>query len=220
MTELNEVHWWLPSEILLDIGITKADELDLTIIEELASRLVGVLNSTMERHQRHHLHHDRTSSTYRHQCPPQPQAYRLDRQVHFTNSNSNAQTMKTCQFLGNGRIMDATLNLPRFALAKQQLVDTASPSVKQSSRGTGVFLPHAEAYNHMTGQAKTQRSSSASLKPRYNRHQCQQKQQQQLHIHAHALVTAHERQGCKMKEAGAAFHDCRDELGLPHEWIY
>jgi hypothetical protein len=220
MMELNEIHWWLPSEILQDIGVAKADELDLTIIEELASRLVGVLNSAMERHQHHHLHHVRTNSTYRHQCPPQPQAYQLDRRVHFTNGNTNVQTMKICQLLGSGRIMDATLNQPRFALAKQQLVDTALPSVKQSSRGTGVFLPRAEAYNHMTGRAKTQRSSGASLKPRYNMHQCQQKQQQQLHIHAHALVTAYEQQGRKVKEAAAAFHDHCDELGLPQEWTY
>ncbi|CAL4931004.1 unnamed protein product [Urochloa decumbens] len=233
-----------------DIGIVKADKLDLTIVEELASRLVKVLSSTRERCQCHHLHYAWAHNTYQHQHPPQPQVYQLDRRVHFTNSNANAQTMKTWSLLGNGRIMDGTINLPIFAQEKQQVVDTVLPSAKQSSRGTGVFLPRTEAYNHMTGQAKTPRTSSVDLKPHYNRQQCQQaraprtssvdlkprykrqqcqqkqqqqcqqKQQQQFHIHAHTMVTAHEQQERKMKEANSASHDCSDELSLPHKWIY
>ncbi|CAL4914412.1 unnamed protein product [Urochloa decumbens] len=240
--ELNEVHRWLPPEILQDIGIVKADKLDLTIVEELASRLVRVLGSTRERCQCHYLHYAWAHNTYEHQHPPQPQVYQLDRLVHFTNDNANAQTMKTWSHLGNGRIMDGTINLPRFAQEKQQVVDTVFPSAKQSNRGTGVFLPRTEAYSHMTGQAKTPRTSSVDLKPHYNRQQCkqaraprtssvdlkprykrqqcQQKQQQQFHIHARALATEHEQQERKMKEANSASHDCSDELGLPHKWIY
>jgi hypothetical protein len=41
MMELNNAHRWLPSEILKDIGIIKAEELHgLSIIEELTSLLV------------------------------------------------------------------------------------------------------------------------------------------------------------------------------------
>ncbi|KAF8721027.1 hypothetical protein HU200_023439 [Digitaria exilis] len=172
----------------------------------------------MEEYQHNHLHHARANKTYRHGCPPQPQAYRMDRRVHF----ANAHTTKTWPLLGNGRIMGGAINQPRFALTKQQLVDTVLLSAKPSSRGTGVFLPRTEAYNHMTGRDKTPRITHRTPHhtPHYIRQQGQQKEQQQLHMHAHALVIAHEKQERKMKEANATSHDCSNELDLPHEWIY
>ncbi|KAJ1297118.1 hypothetical protein BS78_01G353400 [Paspalum vaginatum] len=219
MIELNNAHCWLPPEILQDIGVAKADDPDLTIIEELASHLVGVLNSTMERHKHCHLHHVRANNCYRHQGPPQPQTYRLDRQVHITNGSANAKTMKTWPLLGSDRIMHRAINLPRLALAKQQLVGTALLPGKQS-RGTGVFLPRTDTCNQMTRQAKTPRTSSADLNPHYNRKQCQQKQQQKLRILANVSGATNELHERKTKEANAASHDCLDELGLPHEWLY
>lgn len=216
--ELNNAHQWLPPEILQDIGIFEADHLDHTIIEELASRLARILNTSMERYQHHHLHHARAKDSYRQQHPPQPQVYRLERWVHVANGRDNANTMKTSRLLCNGRIMEEAINLPRFALAKQQL--TVLQPAKQSNRGTGVFLPRTEAYNQMTRQTKTPRTSTPELKPHYNRQQCQQKHLQKLHIHVNASVATNEQKEHKTKEANAASHDCTDEHGLPHEWIY
>jgi hypothetical protein len=191
-----------------DIGIVKADNLDFTIIKELASRLARIINSTMGTYQHNYLHHAIANNSYRQQHPPKPQVYRLGKWVHIANGSDNAKTMKTWTLLCNGRVMKGTINLPKFALAKQQLY-VLRPG-KQSNRGTGVFLPRAEAYNQMNGQTKTPRTSCAEL----SRQQCQQKQQQKLHIHANE-----QQQERKTKEANVASHEFPDELGL-HEWIY
>lgn len=74
-----------------DIGIVKADNLDFTIIKELASRLARIINSTMGTYQHNYLHHAIANNSYRQ------------------------------QHLCNGRVMKGDINLPRFALAKQQL---------------------------------------------------------------------------------------------------
>lgn len=68
--ELNNVHWWLPPEILQDIGIVKADDLDLTITEELASCLARILNSAMKRYQHHYPHHAIANNSYRQKQHP------------------------------------------------------------------------------------------------------------------------------------------------------
>jgi hypothetical protein len=96
--------------------------------------------------------------------------------------------MKTWILLCNDRVMKGAINLPRFALAKQQL--TVLRPGKQSKRGNVVFLPRAEAYNQMNGQTETPRTSCAKL----SRQQCQQKQQQKLHIHGNALIATNEHQ--------------------------
>jgi hypothetical protein len=72
--------------------------------------------------------------------PPPPQC---KQQVY--KGSDNTKTMKTWTLLCNDRVMKRAINLPRFALAKQQL--TVLRPRKQSKRGTGVFLPRAEAYN-------------------------------------------------------------------------
>ena len=144
---------------------------------------VRILNSTMGRYQHHYLRHAIASNSYRQQHPPKPQVYRVEKWGHIANSSDNAKTMKTWTLLCNGRVTKGAINLPRFALAKQQL--TVLRPGKQSNRGTGVFLPRTEAYNQMNGQTKTPWTSCAEL----SRQQCQQKQQQKLHIHANALVT-------------------------------
>jgi hypothetical protein len=58
------------TEILQDIGIVKADDLDFTIIKELASRLARIINSTMGTYQHNYLHHTIANNSYRQQHPP------------------------------------------------------------------------------------------------------------------------------------------------------
>jgi hypothetical protein len=53
-----------------DIGIVKADNLDFTIIKELASRLARIINSTMGTYQHNYLHHAIANNSYRQHPPP------------------------------------------------------------------------------------------------------------------------------------------------------
>uniref|UniRef100_A0A0D9VU31 Uncharacterized protein n=1 Tax=Leersia perrieri TaxID=77586 RepID=A0A0D9VU31_9ORYZ len=46
MAEMDDVHQWLPSEVLRDIGIADpAERRRLAVVEDLATRLAGVLGS-------------------------------------------------------------------------------------------------------------------------------------------------------------------------------
>jgi hypothetical protein len=139
--ELNDAHRWLPPETFQDLGIVKADDSDLTITRNLPRVLQESSTAqwrrtsiiiTIESYQ--------TIRTEKHPPPPPPQC---KQQVY--KGSDNTKTMKTWTLLCNDRVMKRAINLPRFALAKQQL--TVLRPRKQSKRGTGVFLPRAEAYN-------------------------------------------------------------------------
>uniref|UniRef100_A0A0D9VU26 Uncharacterized protein n=1 Tax=Leersia perrieri TaxID=77586 RepID=A0A0D9VU26_9ORYZ len=51
MLELDDIHRWLPSDVLRDIGIADtAERRRLTVIDDLAARLVGVLGEMTTTH--------------------------------------------------------------------------------------------------------------------------------------------------------------------------
>ncbi|KAF0887870.1 hypothetical protein E2562_004074 [Oryza meyeriana var. granulata] len=55
MHELDDIHRWLPAEILRDIGIVgPAERRCLAVVEDLAARLDVVVGSAVERTQQHH----------------------------------------------------------------------------------------------------------------------------------------------------------------------
>ncbi|GJN35682.1 hypothetical protein PR202_gb24480 [Eleusine coracana subsp. coracana] len=152
-TELDDIHQWLPLEILEDIGITNANELrTMAVIDELASRLNDILGSAMESGQRHPLPPVRAASSLQPQiCGPACWG-----QVPG-GGNRQRLLAEAPSFWGNGR----TLDLPMFALAWPPLPGFVLQPAKQRGAGTGVFLPR-------TGTGTTHCHAPRNATPSWN----------------------------------------------------
>uniref|UniRef100_A0A0E0K5K7 Uncharacterized protein n=1 Tax=Oryza punctata TaxID=4537 RepID=A0A0E0K5K7_ORYPU len=142
--EVDDVHQWLPSEILRDINIVDkraAEGHSLTIVEDLAARLTSILvGSTVEKTQ----------------CC----VVALAPLVRSANSYGQhffaPPPMKVWSFISNDEKL-VPVAPPRFApvMWPPQLVlatDTLPPPLEKWSGagGTVVFLPQARAYNNRT----------------------------------------------------------------------
>ncbi|RLN19007.1 hypothetical protein C2845_PM02G26020 [Panicum miliaceum] len=246
----DDVHRLLPPEILEDIGVVKADELQhLAVVEELAARLATVLGSTANVAQCHAVPPTRaTASSYQHRRRPHPQVYGLQhvQQGGGFPGGSNAQMqMGQASPFPNSRRMpehDLTLLLPRFAPApaRPPVVGTVVPHhemAKHSSRGTGVFLPCSNGghIHHATRQTvpprtpqKCRRAAAATAVPGGGRQKdghAAAVRQQRLHLHAQ-LAIAHAVAGAEMLEQQLhmmntmATHARPLELARPHGWIH
>ncbi|KAL5209725.1 hypothetical protein ABZP36_005348 [Zizania latifolia] len=237
MHEREDVHRWLPSEILSDIGIVDiAERRRLAVVEDLSARLAGVLGCTVERSQR-------TQQRAVPQC--------MVANSHPRRRAPPAEGMRP--FLSNGgRMLDLAVALPRFAPARRPPLLAAGagapplPPAKRSGGGTGVFLPRTEVYNYHACGAREAATAPAGgahagTKPRYHGRQqpCWSRQRRRgeaeeapsaamrssrrhFHVHAHAVTAAAAEiileQPPRTANA-AAPHACA-ELALPREWVY
>ncbi|KAF0887871.1 hypothetical protein E2562_004075 [Oryza meyeriana var. granulata] len=190
MRELDvDVHRWLPSEILSDIGVVvdTTESRRLAVVEDLAARLAGVLGgSTVER--------------TRHPAVP-PSTAPPAEAWHLLSNNGGRMTL------------DQAVPLPRFALARQRppLANAILPPARRSGGGgTGVFLPRTGAYNGTRSSRPTGGDVNAACvnPPRHSKQQqhCRPSRQRrrgeeddaarrpsrrQLHgLHAHAVAAA------------------------------
>ncbi|KAF0887868.1 hypothetical protein E2562_004072 [Oryza meyeriana var. granulata] len=167
--EVDNIHWWLPSEILRDMGIVKnhaAEGHSLAIVEDLATRLTSVLvGSTMERAQHYPfpLH------------PPARSANSYGQRFHAP------PPMEVWLFMRNGgKMVDmAPITPPMFApvMWPPQLVLAAgtlppSPAKWSGAKGMRAFLLQAKAYNNCTSMEAMGMTRLASVNlPHHVKHQ-------------------------------------------------
>jgi hypothetical protein len=222
MQELGDVYNLLPLELHKDIGITNSEELHhKAIVNEISWRLATILGDVKRSQFQHSCfsparaidcshHHHRSS------CP---QIYRYDGWGCITaNGNTNVLRAKElpCS-TSNRRMFGVAIGLPKFVPKprQRQAIHNAPNLMKQGNRGTGFFLPGAEAY-HNRKPLKTGRGSANMKKTYYCDQQCCQERRQQLNLHSHYAG----QQTRKRSDTNSTSYGCHDELSLPHEWIY
>ncbi|KAL5218239.1 hypothetical protein ABZP36_018923 [Zizania latifolia] len=189
MHELEDVHRWLPSNILSDIGIVDiAERRRLAIVEDLAARLAGVLGSA-------------TGITHHTVVPPAANSHP---RRHAPPAEEAWPSLRN-----GGRKLDLAVALPRFSPARRPpLLAAGAPVLPPANRcggGTGVFLPRTEADNRARATAT---GYNAGTKLRYHGRQqpCRSRQcrrgeaevaaaamrssGRQFHVYAHAVAAA------------------------------
>uniref|UniRef100_A0A0D9VU30 Uncharacterized protein n=1 Tax=Leersia perrieri TaxID=77586 RepID=A0A0D9VU30_9ORYZ len=233
MPELDDVHRWLPSNVLRDIGITdSAERRHLAVVDDLAARLVSVLGGgaphvemAAAQHppsSRHHpvqviRGHHALASTHRPRVAAAAQPYQQALAVPWQAMTTNTMVLHPAAALQMAPAANQThpLFCGSGAGASQQSATT------RRSSGTGFFLPQ-------TAKVAT------AVPPRHKNHVAMQRQcrawrhrqrdyeagaamarrQQELIAQTIATTMVQTRQ-----LAGAPATSC-PELALPREWAY
>lgn len=149
--EDDDVHQWLPSEILRDIGaVIDPCEGRRAIVEDLAACLADVLfGSAVQR------------TTTQHHATVGPLPAMVDNKYQCYHA---PPSMGVRPFMSNGGMMLDRVPIAPPRLAPEMrtpllLVATSAPALpppptkQRDAGGTGFFLPHTEAYNKRTSKA-------------------------------------------------------------------
>lgn len=177
--ELEDIHRWMPQEILEDIDIANPEELrSMVVVEELATRLTAVLGSQQK------------------SSAPDPSSNKAGQLLHApvprtTPAHWAAQLGSRHQRRQCAKPLLCSGGLQRVALARPPLVGAVLPLAMLKGVGTGVFLPHTGAPNHHTvmGTKPLRNGPAESCKQRCRQKQCQHGHEEgarrQICRHAH-----------------------------------
>jgi hypothetical protein len=163
--ELEDIHRLLPLEILEEIGIANTDELrTMAVVEELASHLGAV-----GRGQNHALPQVRGSHQPQIRAPPVGGGH--------IPGGGNRQRLwdEAPPFFINGRTLDLTVCVPRFAPAWPPQAGPVLPPARVAS-GTGVFLPSTGMAQHYVPKNTIPSWNGARVESGYSKQQCHEKQ--------------------------------------------
>uniref|UniRef100_A0A0E0K5K6 Uncharacterized protein n=1 Tax=Oryza punctata TaxID=4537 RepID=A0A0E0K5K6_ORYPU len=146
----DDIHRWLPSEILRDIGIAVSPcEGHCAIIEDLAAHLADVLFGS-----------DVQRTTTQHHVPIGPPPAMTNKYQSY----NAPPTMEVRPFICNGGMMldwapitpqrlAPEMRMPLLLVATSALALPPPPTKQSDASGTGFFLPHTEAYTNRTSMA-------------------------------------------------------------------
>ncbi|KAL5217750.1 hypothetical protein ABZP36_018434 [Zizania latifolia] len=235
MNELDDVNrWWLPSEILSDIGIADtAERRRLAVVEDLAVRLAGVLGGTSEIAQR------RPPSSC-HRLQVRDSGYSATPRETLAGAGrprrGSTAAPPPClpalaapwQAMG-GLINSSHILHPAFAPQQRRLAPachafrsagTHPAAATRRSGGTGVFLPRTDAAVVPRLPNKAERPPSNEPARQY----CRAHQTPRHRPGIEAAATMARRQQELQAMAATMWQMQRrvdvPELALPHEWTY